>query len=180
MKKHYQPHPPAATANTATTLLRQRWNALDARERRGVALAAAVVLIALLWWLAIAPVLQTWRSAPAEHAKLDSEIARMQALQTEARQLQTSTTLSATQARQQLESSLTQQLGATAKLTVLGERVTVTLSNASAASTQRWLGQVRANAHAIPAELRVTRNNAAKGDTAPTWSGTIVLQLPAQ
>ena len=45
---------------------------------------------------------------------------------------------------------------------------------------KRWLGQVRANAHAIPTELRLTRNNAAKADAAPTWSGSIVLQLPVQ
>ena len=173
----------AANTNTAIAQLRQRWLALDARERRGVALAAAIVLIALLWWLAIAPVLQTWRAAPAEHARLDADLARMLTLQSEARQLQSATTLTTAQARQQLESSLTQQLGTTAKLSVLGERVTVTLSNASAASTQRWLGQVRANAHAIASELRLTRDEPAKGAVpaaAPTWSGNIVLQLPAQ
>ena len=170
----------ATNTHTAIGQLRQRWMALDARERRGVSLAAAVVLIALLWWLAIAPVLQAWRTAPAEHARLDADLARMLSLQSEARQLQSATTLTTAQARQQLESSLTQQLGTTAKLSVLGERVTVTLGNASAASTQRWLGQVRANAHAIPTELRLTRNNAAKADAAPTWSGSIVLQLPVQ
>lgn len=184
MKKHSsRPPASAAASSSAAQLLRQRWRALDARERRGVSLAAGVVLIALLWWLAIAPVLQTWRSAPAAHAQLDQQLARMQAFQAEARQLQSATTITATQARQQLEASLTQQLGTSAKLTVLGERVTVTLSRASAASTQRWLGQVRANAHAIATELRLTRDEPAKGAgpaAAPTWSGNIVLQLPAQ
>ena len=169
----------AAPTNAATALLRQRWQALDARERRGVVLAASVVLLALLWWLAIAPVIQTWRSAPAEHQRLDAQIARMQSLQTEARQLQSATTLTANQARQQLESSMTQQLGASAKLAVLGERATVTLTNAPAAATQQWLAQVRANAHAIPVELRLSANTAKTG-AAPTWSGNLVLQLPAQ
>ena len=169
----------AAPANAATALLRQRWQALDARERRGVVLAASVVLLALLWWLAIAPVIPTWRSAPAEHRRLDAQIARMQSLQTEARQLQSATTLTANQARQQLESSMTQQLGTSAKLAVLGERATVTLTNAPAAATQQWLAQVRANAHAIPVELRLSANTA-KAGAAPTWSGNLVLQLPAQ
>lgn len=181
MKKNaFRPTPAATTRpNAATALLRQRWQALDARERRGVVLAASVVLVALLWWLAIAPVLQTWRSAPAEHLRLDAELARMQSLQTEARQLQSATTLTANQARQQLESSMNQQLGSTAKLAVLGERATVTLTNAPAATAQRWLAQVRANAHAIPLELRLSANSA-KAGTAPTWSGSVVLQLPAQ
>ena len=169
----------AAPTNAATALLRQRWQALDARERRGVVLATSVVLLALLWWLAIAPVIQTWRSAPAEHQRLDAQIARMQSLQTEARQLQSATTLTANQARQQLESSMTQQLGTSAKLAVLGERATVTLTNAPAAATQQWLAQVRANAHAIPVELRLSANTA-KAGAAPTWSGNLVLQLPAQ
>lgn len=164
----------------ATTLLRQRWQALDARERRGLALAGAIVAIALLWWLAIAPVIQTWRSAPAEHRRLDADIARMQSLQAAARQLQSATTLTATQARQQLESSMAQQLGSAAKLAVLGERATVTLTNAPAAAAQRWLAQVRANAHAIPVELSLTASSATKAGAAPAWSGSIVLQLPTQ
>ncbi|MEG0973571.1 MAG: type II secretion system protein GspM [Comamonas sp.] len=179
MKKN-APRPPAsARPNAATALLRQRWQALDARERRSLVLAGGVVLIALLWWLAIAPVIQTWRSAPGEHQRLDTQIARMQSLQTEARQLQSATTLTASQARQQLESSMTQQLGGSAKLSVLGERATVTLTNAPAAATQGWLAQVRANAHAIPVELRLSANTG-KAGTVPTWSGTMVLQLPAQ
>ena len=167
-------------AGGPSAALRQRWQALDARERLGVVLAGSVVLVALLWWLAIAPVLHTWRSAPAEHAKLDAELARMLALQTEARQLQSATHLTATQARQQLEASLTQDLGATAKPVVQADRMTVTLTHAPAAAVQRWLAQVRGNAHAIPAELRITRSNADKAQAAPTWSGSIVLQLPPQ
>ena len=179
MKKS-NPRPPATTPSPAITALRQRWQSLDSRERRGVLLATCIVLLALLWWLAVAPVLHTWRSAPAEHHRLDTDVARMLSLQSEARQLQTATTLTASQAQQQLESSLTQQLGTSAKLTLLGERATVTLNNAAAISTQRWLAQVRANAHAIPAELRLTRSNTSTASAPPTWSGSIVLQLPAQ
>ena len=172
-----------ASATAATHPLRQRWQALDSRERRGVLLAASVVVLAALWWLAIAPVLHTWRSAPADHQRLDAQLAQMQKLQTEARQLQSATTLTTAQARQQLESSLTQQLGNSAKMNVLGERVTVTLSNAPAAAVQTWLSQVRANAHAIPQELRITRSASTDGKpaaSAPTWTGSIVLNLPAQ
>ena len=178
MKKN-PPRTNTPASNGASAALRQRWQALDARERRGISLAAAVVLLALLWWLGLAPVLKTWRSAPAEHARLDADLARMQALQAEARQLQSATTLTATQARQQLETSLGQQIGPSAKLAVVGDRATITLNNAPAVATQRWLAQVRANAHALPTELRL-RRTPPTAPAAPTWSGSIVLQLPAQ
>ena len=32
-----------------------RWSALDERERRRVGLAAAVVVLALIWWIGMAP-----------------------------------------------------------------------------------------------------------------------------
>ena len=174
-----KPQQRTTPTSTAMALMRQRWQALDTRERRGLTLAGSIVALALLWWLACAPVLQTWRHAPAEHQRLDTDLARMQTLQAEARQLQSATTLSASQARSQLETSLTQQLGQSAKLTVTGVRATVTLTQASAAATQRWLAQVRANAHAIPVELRLARSNTSATDAAATWGGSIVLQLPA-
>jgi len=39
--------------------LRARWAALELRERRMVAIAAALVALALLWWVALAPALRT-------------------------------------------------------------------------------------------------------------------------
>lgn len=55
MKKN-PPRTNTLANNGASAALRQRWQALDARERRGISLAAAVVLLALLWWLGLAPV----------------------------------------------------------------------------------------------------------------------------
>ncbi|MGV2482088.1 UNVERIFIED_CONTAM: type II secretion system protein M, partial [Salmonella enterica subsp. enterica serovar Weltevreden] len=68
--------------------LRARWALLAPREQMLVGTAGVLVLLALLWWLALAPALQTLRSAPARHAALDAELQRMLQLQAEARQLQ--------------------------------------------------------------------------------------------
>ncbi|MGE8320022.1 MAG: type II secretion system protein GspM [Comamonas sp.] len=174
-------------ASATTTLLRQRWQALAPRERRLVSIAALLVVLAVLWWLLLAPAIATLRGAPAEHQRLDQQLAEMQALETQARQLQGGTRLSATQALQQVESSLAQQLGKSATLARQGDRITVTLTNAAAAPLQQWLAQVRANAHAVPLDMRITRGTASAGKAdakadaaAPShWSGSIVFSLPA-
>lgn len=170
------------TQNGAAALLRSRWHALAPRERRLLSIAALVIALALLWWVLLAPAIATLRGAAAEHRRLDQQIAEMQALEAQARQLQGGTRLSTTQALQQLETSLAQQLGKSATLARQGDRATITLTNAAAAPLQQWLSQVRANAHAVPLDLRITRSTgtAGKSDGAEParWSGSLVLGLP--
>jgi general secretion pathway protein M len=48
------------------------WPELESREQRLIGAAAALVLLALLWWVALAPALRTLSAAPAEHARLDA------------------------------------------------------------------------------------------------------------
>ncbi|BEP63345.1 hypothetical protein GmRootV213_38990 [Variovorax sp. V213] len=57
--------------------LRARWASLDLRERRMVAIAATLVVLALLWWIALAPALRTLAAARAEHARLDAQLQQM-------------------------------------------------------------------------------------------------------
>ena len=54
--------------------LQARWSKLAAREQNLLLGAGAVLTLALLWWLALAPALATLRSAPARHAELDSAL----------------------------------------------------------------------------------------------------------
>ena len=75
------------TASSASAL-QAAWNKLAPREQTLVSAAAAVVGLALLWWLLLAPALHTLRSASAQHAKLDAQLQHMQALASEAQQLQ--------------------------------------------------------------------------------------------
>lgn len=174
------------------------WPELAPREQRLIGGAAAVVALALLWWIALAPALRTLSAAPAEHARLDTQLQQMQALQTQARALQSQPRANRDDAVRALESSVRQSFGADAQLQATGggDAVGLSVRGAPAAALGDWLAQARSNARAIPREVHLTRSqagaasgpapargNAAAADSAtgPTvrWDGTLVMGLPA-
>lgn len=155
-----------------TQALRAHWVALAPREQALVGGAAALVVLALLWWIALAPALATLRHADAQRRTLDAQLAQMQQLQAQARAMQAQPRLNHAEALRQLELAIHQQLGASARYSIAGDRVTVTLANTPAAVLAQWLTQVRANARAIPGEARLARNPAGG------WDGSLVLALP--
>ncbi|MDF1483720.1 type II secretion system protein GspM [Ramlibacter sp. H39-3-26] len=159
--------------NAVLAVLRARWAALAARERTLAASAALLVAAALLWWTAIAPAVGVLHAAPAQHAALDAQMQRMQALRSQALQLQGLPRASRADAQRALEAAVQQTLGATARLSIVGDRATVALQNADADALARWLAQARANARAVPAQAQLARN--ARGG----WDGTLLLLLPA-
>jgi general secretion pathway protein M len=157
-----------------TEILRQRWAMLAPRERTLAVAAAALVGLALVWWLALGPALATLRSADAQHRALDAQLQSMKRLQAQARDMQGQPRQNPNEAIRQFEASIRQQLGTAARYSIAGDRVTVTLTNAPAAALAQWLSQVRTNARAIPGEAKLTRN--AGGG----WDGNLVLTLPAR
>ena len=152
--------------------LRARWAALAPRERMLVAGAAALVGLALFWWLALAPALGTLRTSEDQHRALDVQLQQMLRLQAQAKAMQAQPRQNPDEAMRQLEQSIRQQLGTSARTTIAGERVTVTLTNTPPAALAQWLAQVRANARAIPGEARLARNPGGG------WDGSLVLTLP--
>jgi general secretion pathway protein M len=159
-------------ADAILAALKARWATLVPREQAMVATAGTVVLLALLWWLALAPALATLRGAEAQHHLLDAQLQQMQRMQAQAKAMQAAPRLDPDQAMHQLEDAIHQQLGVGARYSIAGDRVTVTLTNAQAPALAQWLTQVRANARALPGEARLTRN--ATGG----WDGSLVLTLP--
>lgn len=155
-------------------MLRSRWATLAPREQALVAAAAALVALALLWWVALAPAIGTLRAAPEQHRSLDSQLQHMRRLQAQAATMKSHPRQSQEEALRQLEAAIRQQLGVSARYSIAGERVTITLSNAPAPALAQWLSQVRTNARAIPGEARLARNPAGG------WDGTLVLTLPAR
>jgi general secretion pathway protein M len=151
----------------------QNWRRLAPREKLMAAGAAAVVVFALVWWVAIGPALAVLKTSEAQHRSLDAQLARMQALQQQARTLQTQPKQSHDDSVRALEASVRQRLGTTARMTVAGDRVTVTLNGTQPDALAAWLAEARANARALPAEARLTRG--ATGG----WDGTLVLTVPA-
>ena len=155
------------------------WAQLGARERRLVTIATAVVGLALLWWVGLAPALRTLREAPAQRTALQAQAQEMQQLKAEADALKSVPSLGQDEALRAMETAMKQRLGDTGQLSVIGDRANVVLKGASAQALADWLSDVRVNARATPVEARLTRS----GDTAPGapvhWSGTLSLSVPS-
>ena len=152
-------------------VLLARWNAMSRREQQLLLPALALVLVALVWWLGLAPALATLRSVNKQDPLLDTQLQQMQHLQAQAKTLQAQPPLPLSETRRLLEASV-KPLGATAQLLVAGERATVTFKGASADAVAQWLAQVRLNARLVPSEARLVR-----ASTAGSWDGTLVLTL---
>ena len=146
------------------------WRATSVREQRLLLAALALLLGAALWWLALAPAWATWRSAETQHRALDAQLQQMQFLQAQAKAIKAQPPLAAGEARRLLEASV-KALGPAAQMTVMGERVTVTLKGVSAEALAQWLVQARLNARALPSEAHWVRSGPG------TWDGTLVLNL---
>ena len=161
-----------------TTTLENWWNSLAARERRSLGAAAWLVAGAAVWWIALAPAIETLGRAPAQHRSLDAQLQRMLALKAEAQSLQGLARAGGDDPRAVLETSLKKAFGAAASLQLAGDRASVTLKAVPAQALANWLVDVRASARLLPAEARLARPTA---PGAPDlWDATLVLSLPAR
>ena len=163
------------THNPLMANMRSHWAGLAAREQTLVLAAAAVVGLALLWWLALAPALAQLRASPARHAAVDAQLQRMQALQAEALHLRDAPRPQGDEALRTLRGSLAQQLNPATQLQVAGDRATLTLKAVPAETLAQWLGQARSQARTVPVQARLVRS----GQSLPAlWDGQLVLALP--
>ena len=181
---------PMATARQALT---QRWHTLSEREQTLLRWGAALLVAASVWLLLVAPTLRTLREAPAQQAALDAQWQQLKDLQAQAQSLQQQPRMGQTEALRSLQKASTELLGASAQIQTVGDRSTVTLKAVPAEALARWLAQVRMQARAVPVQAQLQRgagadkaapgaespNTKAPSVTAPTWSGSVVLSLPA-
>jgi general secretion pathway protein M len=149
------------------------WQGVSPREQRLLMAAAALVSLALVWWLAVAPARAVLKSADAQHQALDAQLQQMQRLQAQARALQALPTLNAREAQAALQASI-KQLGGVAQMTQQMDRATVTLQGVGAPALAQWLSATRQNAHVVPAEVHLKRSGADR------WNGTVVFILAPQ
>lgn len=148
---------------------------LPARQQKALRIAAWVVGLALLWWVALAPAVSTLRQARTQHAELDRALGQMQELAASAeiiRNQNASPVPAPEVARRSLEQA-TSSLGAGAQLAQQGDRVTVTLREIPATALAQWLQQVRVNARVVPVQVQLQRNG-----NNPSWTGQVVLAGP--
>ncbi len=155
---------------TLSATLQARWKGVSRREQRLLVAAAALVALALLWWIGLAPPLAALRSVDTQRAQLDVQMQQMQRLQAQAQALQAQPPMPLENARRMLESAL-KPLGPVAQMTLAGERVTVQFKGISPDALAQWLTQVRLNARAAPSEARLVRGPSGN------WDGSVVLVL---
>ncbi len=175
----------AVKNNVVLDALAARWASLASRERVGVGSAAALIVVALLWWVGIAPALAKIKQAREVAPQLEAQLQLMRSQASEATTLKAQRLLSYDESLRSLENSI-KTLGAGATLSVNDARASITLRGVSGDALAQWLAQVRANARLVPSELRLKRATApiSAPGTAPAattaWDGTILLNLPAR
>lgn len=149
---------------------------LSPREQRAVTIAAGVVGLGLLWWLAVAPALATLRQAPERHSQLDAQLGQMRRMAATAESLRSQNTaqpLTRDAVLRALEQATTSSLAGTGQLAVQGDRATVTLRGTPPAALAQWLSQVRINARLVPVQTELKHTAAPAG-----WNGQLVLAGP--
>ncbi len=144
-----------------------RWKSLAPRERQALVIGGAAAAVVILWMLALQPALRTIREAPPQIAALETELQSMRSLSTETGGLRGAAPVSRSQAVAALEAA-TRQLGSSGKLSIQGDRATLTIDAADSARLAQWLELARTAARARPIELQLMRGT--KG-----YSGSLVV-----
>lgn len=135
---------------------RQRWQALEARERRALVLAAAVLGAFVLWSAGIRPAWQVVREAPAQIEAREASLQQMQRLAGEARELRDLRPVNRDQALETVRAA-TARLADKARLNAQGERITVNFSGIGPQTFEQWLNEVRTQARARPVQATLNR-----------------------
>jgi general secretion pathway protein M len=155
--------------------LQARWRQLAAREKTFLASVLALIVLALLWQLVLAPSLKTLRTSDTQANALNAQLQHMLSLQNQASALQRQAPLSFDDALRALNLATKQTLATTAQVNVVADRANVTLQAVSAEALAQWIAQVRLNARSVPIEARLTRGTTPAG---ATWTGSLVMSLP--
>ena len=159
------------TVRAAIASAQTRWAQVSPREQRLVRGALALLALALVWFVALRPALATLRSVQSQGPQLRAQLQDMLQLQAQAQVLQALPAAQTQDSKSLLEAALA-TLGATAQMSLTGDRATITLEGSSADALAQWLSQARLNARARPLELHLTQSQG-------LWKGRIVLQMPS-
>ncbi len=159
------------------TLVRSRWQQLAPREQSLISFAALLLAVLVVWWVLVSPALRVVRQSDQQTQTLQARLQRMQSLQAQAQALQGRPVIGFDEAVRALERVTQDTLADTARLTLVGERASVTVQGSSADALSQWLTQARLNARAVPLEAQLQREDSDQG---AVWRGTLVLDLPGR
>ena len=145
------------------------WRGRALRERQALAIGLVALIAVLVWILLVQPAWRTVSQAPAQLARIDQQLQQLQAMADEVKALRAVAPVSSTQAAAALRAA-TARLGNQARLSLQGDRASVTFTSIDAEDLRDWLGEVRSAARARPVEASLSR----VGDG---YSGTVVVIL---
>ena len=149
--------------------LQARYAKLDARERQMVIVIGGLLAFLLVWLILVRPAWKTLGEAPALREQADAQLLQMQAISNEAKQLRALPPVPQPVAEQVLKSA-TDDLGGKAKISVQGDRATLSVTGINGEDLRKWLIQARGGARARPVEATLTR----AGDG---YNGTLVVAI---
>ncbi|MDH5537827.1 MAG: type II secretion system protein M [Rhizobacter sp.] len=132
------------------------WAARTRRERQALVFVGAVLLSFIVWSVLVQPAWRSLRETPLQLDQLEAQMQQMQRLASESRELRAATAVSAAQAAVALKAA-TDRLGEAGKITLLGDRATLTLNGANAEALRGWLTEARSAARARPVEAQLVR-----------------------
>jgi len=150
--------------------VREYWQARSARERLILGGGIALLSLAIVWLIAVQPALRTLRTAPVQLDQLDAQLQTLQRLAAESKTLRNPVQVSPEQAAAALKAA-TDRLGEGSRITVQGERATLSVTNASGPALQAWLLEARSAAHARAIDVQLTRNPQSN------LSGSVIVSL---
>lgn len=145
------------------------WKTRAPRERLALGLAGSVVGLFLVWLVFVQPAWRTLREAPPRLDALDAQLQQMQRLAAESQGLRGVAAVPQAQAAAALKAA-TDRLGDKGRLSLQGDRASLTLNGASPEALRGWLLEVRSAARVRPTEAQLSRGPQG-------YSGTIVVQL---
>lgn len=163
--------------------LQERWSHLNDREKFLVSSAGALIALALIWWLLISPAWNVYRQAPSMRDGLQRQLQTMKQMQQEVQNLRSrgSAVRNIDTDYKTLQSLTDQMLGKSADLHPAANVCNVTLHAVNANAFAQWLAAIRMDAHAIPAQMHLSREggtgNGAGAGAGTAWSGTLQLKM---
>jgi general secretion pathway protein M len=160
---------PAPAAGSLRAQADAFWRGRSLRERQALGAGAVALIVVLIWLTLIQPAWRTVREAPAQLDDIDRQLQQMRVTANEVTALRSVAPVSAPQAAAALKAA-TDRLGKNARLSLQGDRASITLTGVTSDDFYDWLTDIRSSARARPIEASLSR--AAQG-----YSGTVVVTL---
>lgn len=159
---------PPAIAQTRDQA-RTWWRTRAPRERAALLAAAGVVGLFIVWLVFVQPAWRTLREAPVRLDALEAQLQQTQRLAAESQSLRGVAAVPQAQAAAALKAA-TDRLGDKGRLSMQGDRASLTLNGVSPEALRGWLLEARSAARVRPTEAQLSRGPQG-------YSGTIVVNL---